>query len=194
MAQVLLMMLAAYVAGSVNFAILLFKLIKKGDPRELHSGNAGTTNVYRQAGIFWAAVVLLLDVGRAAGIAVLSSLWLPFEFVAWAGFALVLGNRYPCFHGFRGGKGVANFLGFSVFIAPVAAAVACGAWVLVYAVVRRPFIASFFMIASCSIGLMAAGGYLPAAIAGSTLSALFILYNHRKNIQELLYEKEEQAG
>ncbi len=188
------MMLAAYAAGSINFAILLFKLIKKGDPRELHSGNAGTTNVYRQAGIFWAAVVLLMDVGRAAGIAVLSSLWLPVEFVAWAGFALVLGNRYPCFHGFRGGKGVANFLGFSAFITPVAAAVACGAWVLVYAIVRRPFIASFFMIASCAIGLVAEGDYLPAAIAGSTVSALFIIYNHKKNIQELLYEKEEQVG
>ena len=194
MALVLLMMIIAYVAGSVNFAILLFRLIKKGDPRDLHSGNAGTTNVYRQAGKFWAAVVLLLDVGRAGGVAVLSSLLLPPEFAAWAALALVLGNRFPCFHGFRGGKGVANFLGFSAFIAPLSAAITCGAWVLVYVIVRRPFIASFFMIASCAVGLMAAAGYHPLAIAGAAACFLFIVYNHKKNIIEMRGTKEERAG
>lgn len=194
MTRMLLLMLGAYAAGSVNFAILLFRLTKKGDPRDLHSGNAGTTNVYRQAGKFWAAVVLLLDVGRAAGIAVLSSLLLPPGFIAWAALALVLGNRFPCFHGFRGGKGVANFLGFSAFIAPLFAAIACGAWVLVYAIVRRPFIASFFMIASCAVGLMAAAGYRPLAIAGAAACFLFIVYNHKKNIIETLSKKNEVAA
>ncbi|HOO41495.1 MAG TPA: glycerol-3-phosphate acyltransferase, partial [Syntrophales bacterium] len=54
----------AYLAGSVNFAIILFAVLGKGDPRSGFSGNAGATNVRRQAGLGWAALVLLLDLIR----------------------------------------------------------------------------------------------------------------------------------
>ena len=70
----------------------------------------------------WAAVVLLLDVGRAVGLAALALALLPFALVPWVGLALVAGNRFPCFHGFRGGKGVASYLGFTIPIAPWGAA------------------------------------------------------------------------
>ena len=56
-----LMMLLAYFAGSINFAIILLRLLRMEDPRTQFSGNAGTTNVFRQAGKVWAAVVLMLD-------------------------------------------------------------------------------------------------------------------------------------
>ena len=67
--KILILFFLAYIAGSINFAILLFKVIKKDDPRTKFSGNAGTTNVYRIAGKFWAAAVFLLDIGRAVGVA-----------------------------------------------------------------------------------------------------------------------------
>ena len=91
-------------------------------------------------------MVLLLDVGRAVGVASLALAFLPFAFVPWIGLALVAGNRFPCFHGFRGGKGVASYLGFVVPIAPWGAAAACLAWVAIHRIVRVPFIASFVMI------------------------------------------------
>jgi glycerol-3-phosphate acyltransferase PlsY len=69
MGKNILIYLFAYLAGSVNFAIIFFKLAGKEDPRLSFSGNAGTTNVYRQAGYFWATVILLLDIGRALGVA-----------------------------------------------------------------------------------------------------------------------------
>jgi glycerol-3-phosphate acyltransferase PlsY len=65
LSKIILTYLFAYLAGSVNFAIIFLKLAGKADPRLNFSGNAGTTNVYRQAGILWAAVVFLLDIGRA---------------------------------------------------------------------------------------------------------------------------------
>ena len=58
------LLLLAYLAGSINFAIIVLRLLGKEDPRTTFSGNAGTTNVYRQAGKGWAVLVLLLDVGR----------------------------------------------------------------------------------------------------------------------------------
>lgn len=98
--------LLAYLAGSVNFAIIFFKLTGRKDPRLGFSGNAGTTNVYRQAGMVWAAVIFLLDIGRAMLVAVLAMYYLEPAWLPWAGYFLVLGNSYPCFHEFRGGKGV----------------------------------------------------------------------------------------
>ena len=152
-----LWLLFTYLAGSINFAIIALRLLGKEDPRTKFSGNAGTTNVYRQAGWGWAALVLLLDVGRAAALAALALALLPFAFVPWIGLALVAGNRFPCFHGFRGGKGVASYLGFVVPIAPWGAAAACLAWVAVHRIVRIPFIASFCMILVLGRAVAAAG-------------------------------------
>ena len=105
MGKVFLFYLFAYLAGSVNFAIIYSKLAGEEDPRLSFSGNAGTTNVYRQAGILWAAVVFLLDIGRALAVAIIACYFLKTSFLPWAAFFLVLGNSFPCFHGFRGGKG-----------------------------------------------------------------------------------------
>ena len=98
------LLVLTYLIGSLNFAILVLRLSGKKDPRTQFSGNAGATNVYRQAGRGWAAIVLLLDTGRAVALALTALGILPPMLVPWIGFALVVGNRYPCFHGFRGGR------------------------------------------------------------------------------------------
>jgi glycerol-3-phosphate acyltransferase PlsY len=180
-----LFLAAAYGAGSINFSILLFRLLGKGDPRKQFSGNAGVTNVQRQAGLFWAVVVLLLDLGRALAISWMALQMLEVNVIPWVGLALLIGNRFPCFHQFRGGKGVAAYLGFTILISPPAAGLSCLAWVIVYGIVRIPFVASFFMITVLAGGTIIACGYKPAAVAGAMLTALFIFYNHRRNIEAL---------
>jgi acyl phosphate:glycerol-3-phosphate acyltransferase len=182
-------LLLAYVAGSINFAIILLRLLGKEDPRTKFSGNAGTTNVYRQAGVGWAAVVLLLDAGRAVGLAALAMWLLPAPWVPWVGTALVAGNRFPCFHRFQGGKGVASFLGFTILISPWAAALSCLAWVVVYGIVRIPFIASFFMVLILGAATVWMGEPHTAAIAGTAATLLLIFFSHRKNIVTLLAER-----
>lgn len=181
-----MLFLLVYIAGSVNFAILVFNAIGKADPRTLFSGNAGTTNVYRQAGWAWATLVLLLDLGRALAAAALAVHFLPAGAVPWIGLSLVLGNRFPCFHAFRGGKGVAGFLGFTILLAPVAALAAALGWVAVYRVVRIPFVASFFMISVLAIGTMIAYSFEAAAASGTIATALLIVFNHRQNMAELV--------
>ena len=110
MKNIILSIILAYLTGSINFSILLFKFSGKIDPRKEFSGNPGVVNVYRQAGIFMAALVWLLDMGRAIGVALACSYLLPTAQVPIGGLALILGNRFPCFHQFCGGKGVANYL------------------------------------------------------------------------------------
>jgi acyl phosphate:glycerol-3-phosphate acyltransferase len=182
MGRTFLIYLFAYLAGSVNFAIIFFKLTGKEDPRLSFSGNAGTTNVYRQAGYFWATVILLLDIGRALGVAAVAVHFLEGQYLPWAGFFLVLGNSFPCFYGFRGGKGVANYLGFTALIAPWAALIAAAIWLIVYGIVRTTFIASFFMVLILACGLAFTIDWQISAVSGALATFLLILFNHRKNI------------
>jgi glycerol-3-phosphate acyltransferase PlsY len=191
--NLVLLMLLAYFAGSVNFAIILLRLLHKEDPRTKFSGNAGTTNVYRQAGIGWAAVVLLLDAGRAVGLAALALWGLPLLFVPWVGTALVAGNRFPCFHRFQGGKGVASFLGFTILIVPWGAVLSCLVWVAVCGIVRIPFIASFFMVLTLGGATVWAGDPRAASITGTAVTVLLIFFNHWKNIVTLLAERRRRT-
>ena len=184
MEKIILIYLAAYLAGSINFAIIFFKLTGKEDPRLSFSGNAGTTNVYRQAGILWAVVILLLDIGRALGVAAVSAYYLEGRYLPWAGFFLVLGNSFPCFHNFRGGKGVANYLGFTFLIAPGAAIASAAIWLIAYGIGRITFIASFFMVFTLAVGQAFTLHWKFSAIAGAAATFLLILFNHRKNIIE----------
>lgn len=193
--KLIFIFIISYLAGSVNFAILLFRILGKGDPRSGFSGNAGVTNVYRMEGPVSAAIVLILDVGRAVLVALLAIYALAPSQVPWAGLALVIGNRYPCFHEFRGGKGVANYLGFTAAVSPAGALLSAAAWVAVYLVKRVPFIASFAMVSVLALAEIIACGHTMGAAAGSILTALFILFNHRKNLEEFLRTgKKEDEG
>ena len=174
----------AYCLGSINFAIVFFRLLKKPDPRAGFSGNPGVTNVYRQAGWPAAALVLVLDVSRAAAVSALAMALFSPPAVAWSGLALICGNRYPCFHQFQGGKGVANYLGFSAVLVPAGALAACIAWGLVFGLMRLPFIASFSMVAVLAGATIFRWAGSPLAISGTAATVLFIVFNHRSNIAE----------
>ena len=172
----------AYLAGSVNFSIILFKLLGRDDPRGQFSGNPGTVNVTRQMGRFWGGVVLIADVGRALLVAILSETLLKSGLTTWVGFSLLIGNRYPLFHGFKGGKGVATYLGLTTVLSPVFALLSCLTWVLVYAAVRIPFIGSLFMISIMGLGIVRHYDWNITALSGTILSLALILYAHRSNI------------
>jgi acyl phosphate:glycerol-3-phosphate acyltransferase len=178
----LLLGLFTYLASSLNFSIILFKILSQGDPRDRFSGNAGTTNVTRQLGKFWGAVILLLDMGRAAAIAMIGVWLLPGPLVPVLGLALVIGNQKPLFHGFRGGKGVAGYLGFTAFLSPVSAGVSCLVWVLVYGLFRVTFIGSFFMIAVLGLGTMIHYIWDWRAIIASGLTMALIFLAHKSNV------------
>jgi len=192
----------AYLAGSVNFAIIIFRAFRAfhtrgsghSDPRDAFSGNPGAVNVYRQAGLFWAALVLILDLSKAMLVSIAALCFLEPEQIPLTGFALVAGNRFPCFHQFRGGKGVAGYLGYSIVISPLFAALSAALWVAVYAVSSIPFIASFFMIGMIAAGMLMACGYSLAAIGGTIATLALIVYNHQANIKGLLAPPPEKAN
>jgi glycerol-3-phosphate acyltransferase PlsY len=165
-------------------------MLGRDDPRDAFSGNPGVVNVYRQAGLFMAAAVWVLDVGRAVGVALVSVNLLPVELVPWSGLALILGNRFPCFHGFRGGKGVANYLGFTAVVTPAAAGFSALAWLVVLALFRIPFIASFVMVLILGAGTMLACGFHLSSSAGAMITLALIYHAHKSNIIELAKKRD----
>jgi acyl phosphate:glycerol-3-phosphate acyltransferase len=185
---------AAYVAGSINFSILLFRLFGWEDPRTRFSGNPGVTNVYRQAGWPAAAAVLLLDMGRAAAVALLAIEFLPHPLVPWAGLALIMGNHFPCFHGFKGGKGVANFLGFCAILTPMGTLMSLGAYVAVFALTRIAFLGSFGILAVLTFFGIRLWWPDPIGTAALLLTTASIIYFHRGNIAELFSSSQPPPG
>jgi glycerol-3-phosphate acyltransferase PlsY len=180
--NVILLGIVAYLAASINFSIILFKVLNKGDPRDHFSGNAGTVNVARQLGKRWGLLILLLEMGRAGAIAQVGVCFLPATLVPILGFLLVVGNQKPLFHGFRGGKGVASYLGFTAFISPFLAVGSCLAWILAYRLFHQPFIGSFFMITILGLGTIIHYSYTWPAIIGVGLTMALIFQAHRTNI------------
>ena len=192
MKNIILSLILAYLAGSINFSILLFKMSGKEDPRKEFSGNPGVVNVYRQAGLFMAALVWLLDMGRAIGVALACSYLLPTALVPIGGLALILGNRFPCFHQFRGGKGVANYLGFTAIIAPLAAGISALAWLATFAIFRIPFAGSFVMVFILGTGTLLACNFDPLSTAAVLATVALIYYGHERNVVEQIQKRKER--
>ncbi|MBI5501366.1 MAG: glycerol-3-phosphate acyltransferase [Deltaproteobacteria bacterium] len=176
--------IGAYLVASLNWAIVVLRALGHGDPRTRASRNPGTSNVYRLAGPLWAAVVLVLDVGRAALVAWAALRLLPLELAPLAALALVLGNRFPLWHGFRGGKGVASLLGFTAVLHPLAALFACGAWVIVSMLGRVHYVGSLAMIAALAGGAVLRCGWGYSSVLGTATALAVIVLAHSPNFRE----------
>ena len=180
----MLLFFIAYVAGSLNSSIMAFRFMSRDDPRNHGSKNPGATNVYRQAGLGWAVSVLILDMGRAIVVALLAKACLPLWQVPWIGLGLILGNRFPCFYNFNGGKGVANYLGFTFALAPTWAVLGALVWGSAHLIWRTPFLSSFAMVLVMTAGTALGTGIHWKGGVGAFLTAVFIIACHHSNIRQ----------
>ena len=125
-----------YLLGSIPFGIVITRALGLGDLRQIGSGNIGATNVLRTGNKPAALATLLLDSGKGA-IAVLLARWLAGPDAALvAGAAAFLGHLFPVWLGFKGGKGVATFLGTVLALDWRLGLIACGLWLLTAAAGR----------------------------------------------------------
>ncbi len=182
-----------YLLGSIPFGLVLTRMAGLGDIRGIGSGNIGATNVLRTGNKPLALATLLLDAGKGA-LAVLVARWLGNgETVAMvAGGAAFLGHLFPVWLKFRGGKGVATFMGTVAALCwPVALATA-GTWLLVAALFRMSSLAA--LVAAILTPLYAwivIGKDLSLVCA---LMALLILVRHHENIGRILKGTEPKIG
>jgi glycerol-3-phosphate acyltransferase PlsY len=184
--------LGAYLLGSVPFGILITRALGLGDLRRIGSGNIGATNVLRTGNRGAALATLLLDGGKGA-VAVLLARWLAGETAAiLAGLAAFLGHLYPVWLRFRGGKGVATFLGTLLALVPVAGIIACATWAATAALTRISSASALAASALSPAVLWVTAGPLPA-LAGAVMAAL-VWWRHRANIARLRAGTEPRIG
>ncbi len=177
----IIIMIIAYLIGSLNVSIGLFKLTGREDPRAKFSRNPGATNVYRLAGPGWALLVLLLDVAKAVAAALIAQHWLTPALVPWVGVAVIVGNLYPLFHGFKGGKGVGHYLGFSLAVAPAGTLIGLLAYGVAYLIKQPPFIRSLSMVTILAVVTALKVGFHRMGVLAIVTTVTLIIYAHRSN-------------
>ncbi|MDO5706623.1 MAG: glycerol-3-phosphate 1-O-acyltransferase PlsY [Paracoccus sp. (in: a-proteobacteria)] len=181
-----------YLLGSVPFGLVIARAVGLGDLRQIGSGNIGATNVLRTGHKGAALATLLMDSGKGA-IAVLLARYFAGESAALlAGAAAFLGHCFPVWLGFRGGKGVATFLGTLLALYWPLGIFACLTWLAVAAISR---ISSLSALMAAVLVPVAAGvlGLWPLAAATGFMAAL-ILVRHRANIARLMNGTEPRIG
>jgi len=195
--------LAAYLIGSLSFAVIVSRAMGLKDPRTFGSKNPGATNVLRSGNRVAAVVTLLLDALKGF-LPVFAVRWFGKDFglddgtVAMVGLAAFLGHLWPVFFKFHGGKGVATFIGVVFGVHPLLGVATGATWLIIAFFFRYSSLASLVSAAFAPAYYLLASGiqwYADASIAIALfVMAMLLAYRHRENINRLLQGKESRLG
>jgi len=177
-----------YLLGAIPFGVVVTRLMGLGDLRTIGSGNIGATNVLRTGHKGAALATLLLDSGKGA----LARYFLDDTAAQIAGGAAFVGHLYPVWLRFRGGKGVATFLGTLIALAWPVGLAACAVW-LVTAALSRISSLSALVSAATAVPLALALGHREMMLLVAAMAVL-IFWRHRANIQRLAQGREPKIG
>ena len=187
-----------YVLGSLPFGLIAGWLAKKIDVRDFGSGSMGMTNVLRSVGIPAAAVVLMLDMGKAILAVVLARIISDSHGVeVVVALAALIGHIWPVFVGFRGGKGTASGWGGLLILSPLSGLVATAVGIPVVAITRYVSLGSILGATSGSITMIALSslGHIPFEyIWFGLIGDAVVVVRHKDNIQRLLNGEERKLG
>ncbi|MBY0270523.1 MAG: glycerol-3-phosphate 1-O-acyltransferase PlsY [Burkholderiales bacterium] len=193
----LIVVITAYLLGSVSFAVVVSRAFRLPDPRAYGSGNPGATNVLRSGRKSAAVLTLLGDCVKgwlavfAAGQWVVDGTAMA---MALAAVAVILGHLYPVFHDFKGGKGVATALGALLALSPYLGLGVLLTWIIIAVFFRysslAALISALFAVFFTLILFNPAHPFLFAVI----VIAALLIWRHRSNIRNLLDGKEGKIG
>jgi len=188
---------AAYLIGSISFAVIVSKAFRLPDPRGYGSGNPGATNVLRSGRKSAAALTLLGDSAKgwvAVHLAGLSVADLAPAAMAVAAVAVILGHMAPLFHAFRGGKGVATALGVLLALNWILALGTLATWITIAVFFRysslAALVSALFAVFFALILFNAAHPFFAAV----GVIAVLLVWRHRSNIRNLMDGKESRLG
>jgi glycerol-3-phosphate acyltransferase PlsY len=187
-----LMMLVAYLSGSISSAILICKLFNLPDPREEGSHNPGATNVLRLGNKLAAALVLIFDVLKGT-IPVWAAFFLGINpiYLGIIGVSACLGHMYPIFFGFKGGKAVATAFGVLLPLGFSFGALLIATWFSVAKITRYSSLAA---ICTFLLAPLYSWWLKPLYVLPVTMLSILIILRHRENIYRLLKGTESKIS
>ena len=189
--DLLLAVALGYLLGSIPFGLILTRLSGRGDIRKVGSGNIGATNVLRTGSKGLAAATLILDALKGTAAVLLAERFFPGQEIAAAGAAMI-GHLYPLWLRFRGGKGVATYLGVLIPLYPEAAALYAALWIGLLLLVRISSVAGLAAaLGAPLLALLQDRSELLPLLAGLTL---LVWWKHRENISRLVAGTEPKVG
>jgi glycerol-3-phosphate acyltransferase PlsY len=189
--DLLFALLGGYLFGSIPFGLILTRLAGKGDVRKVGSGNIGATNVLRAGGKGLAAATLILDALKATA-AVLLARWMWPGSESFAAAGALVGHLYPVWLKFRGGKGVATYLGLLIPLLWPAGLIYAVIWIAALVLIRISSVAGMLAAISAPIAAAALGQKtLFPMLLGFTL---LVLWRHHENLARLRAGKEPRIG
>jgi acyl phosphate:glycerol-3-phosphate acyltransferase len=191
-----LALLAAYVVGSIDFAVIVARM-HGVDIRQVGSGNPGASNVLRSVGRIPAAMVLIGDtlkgvIGAAMGMIASGTVDFQSEWAFLAGFAAVVGHCYPVFHRFRGGKGVATGLGVLIYTVPWVGLIVVASWLVLVKLTKTASISSLAVVAA-SIPLAIWQGVTGMSLVWLLAIVGLVVWRHRGNIRRVFTGSEQKV-
>ena len=189
--EMLFALALGYLLGSIPFGLILTRLAGKGDVRKIGSGNIGATNVLRTGSRWLAVLTLVLDCLKATVAIVLAQLLFGIGTGIAAAAGALVGHLYPVWLGFRGGKGVATFLGILIALLWPAALVYAAVWIFLLATLRISSLAGMTAAVTAPVVAFALHSpYVPMLLG----FALLVLWKHRENILRLSKGAEPRIG
>ncbi len=197
-----LLIISAYLIGSIPTAVWVSKYFFNIDIRDYGSGNAGATNTFRVLGSKWGTIVMSVDVLKgvlATSLYILLPYYLTDEwdrtnFMIGLGLSAVLGHIFPIWANFRGGKGVATLLGMAVAIQPLVAVCCIGVFLLVLYLTRFVSLSSILAGVSFMVFILFIFNEKETLYRiFAVLVALMVILTHQKNITRILKGTESKV-
>ena len=182
----------AYFLGSIPFDLVFTRLAGQGDIRQTGSGNIGATNVLRTGSKALALATLLAD--AAKGFIAVQLAWhlAGYEIAAVSALACFIGHVFPVWLGFKGGKGVAVFIGAVLMLSPLTGLAFLAVWLITAIVSRRSSLAAIVALVLTPVLLLLQGETTNAQV--SVVMVLIALWAHRANIARLRDGTEPKIG
>lgn len=191
--------IAAYLIGSLSFAVIVSRMFGLPDPHSYGSGNPGATNVLRTGKKLAAALTLAGDTGKGA-LAVLLARYFAADYgvgmngIALVALAVFLGHVYPVFFRFRGGKGVATALGILCAVNLWLGLATLASWLVIMLIFRMVSLASIIAAVFAPFYTVWLFGAASPLLPGVLAIAALLIYRHRENIGRLLAGTESRIG
>jgi|SRR6185295_6411985 len=183
----------AYLLGSIPFGLIFAWTAGAGDVRKIGSGNIGATNVLRTGKTWAAAATLICDALKGYIAVVVAGRYFGIQiFPAVAALGVFLGHLFPVWLKFRGGKGMATFIGIAAAFAFPVALLICASWLFMARASRYSSLSALFAAVLAPVYFLFFGATLWAALMG--FLAVLIFISHRSNIKRLVRGEEPQIG